>query len=111
MKPIWTLVALISVGTLHAQPNLAFELTPQLDAVDNMYSLFNAGSSSYPEDGVDQVWDLSTMTLQLIASQALTQAGTTPYAADFPGANKALTRTYPQSAPTVSPSLRWRGRR
>lgn len=52
-----------------------------------MHQVTSPGSATVPSDGINQTWDLSTITLQEIGTLDFAPAAGTPYASTYPTAN------------------------
>ena len=59
----------------------------------DMYVVTAPGTATEPTDGINQTWDLTSVTLQPLGTLDFTAASNTPYAASYPTANWAWAQT------------------
>lgn len=78
-----------SLATL-AQPVLQFENMPASPTLLDWYMVTDFGTAVPPSDGEAQVWDFTSVTLELMGTATMRDAVGTPYAAVYPDANWVL---------------------
>jgi hypothetical protein len=98
MKQLFTLTVVILALGMNAQTVISYDQVATTTVVFNMYDITKG--AFWPTDGVDQVWDYSAAPVQHLGTQAITMAGGTPFAADYPSSNWAWMRSYLSGADT-----------
>ncbi len=93
MKQTLTLGALLTLTGLQAQVAIEYSDLSATGVALDMYILTDPGTSSLPSDGINQTWDLSSVTLQPLGTLNFTAAANTPFAANYPSANWAWAQT------------------
>lgn len=93
MKATATLFTILLTATLQAQVTLQQSMIAPGGVHLTMYLLTDPGSATEPTDGANQTWDLSTVTLQPAGTLDFIPAATTPFAANYPGANWVWAQT------------------
>ena len=100
MRTTPTLTALLIATALNlpaeqanAQVSIDFSDLSATGVLLNMYILTSPGTATEPSDGIDQTWDLSSVSLQPLGTLNFTAASNTPFAASFPTANWAWAQT------------------
>jgi len=93
MKPTTTFAALILATTLNAQVSIDFSDLSASGVSLDMYIVTAPGTATEPTDGINQTWDLTSVTLQPLGTLNFTAASNTPFAASYPNANWAWAQT------------------
>ncbi len=76
-----------------AQVSIDFSDLSATGVLLDMYILTAPGTATEPTDGINQTWDLSSVTLQPLGTLDFTAASNTPFAASYPTANWAWAQT------------------
>ncbi len=93
MKQSLTLCALLTLSGLHAQVSIDYSDLSATGVALDMYIVTDPGTSSPPSDGINQTWDVSSVTVQPLGTLNFTAAANTPFAANYPTANWAWAQT------------------
>lgn len=93
MKHMTLAFFLLPLITTQAQPTLQSALVAPGGVQLDMYLLTSPGSATEPSDGVNQTWDLSSISLQPVGSLDFSNAALTPYANTYPSANWVWAQT------------------
>ena len=93
MRKTLTPLAGLLILSLYAQNTIQYSDLDPFGVETNMHLLTSPASIPILSNGVNQSWDLSSITLQNIGTQAFATAVGTPYAATYPTANWVWSQT------------------
>ncbi|MGB3526544.1 MAG: hypothetical protein WBB32_11340 [Flavobacteriales bacterium] len=93
MRTTLTPVAGLLILTLSAQHTIQFSDLDPFGVETDMHLLTSPSTLPTLSNGANQSWDLSSITLQNIGTQAFTTAVGTPYASTYPAANWVWSQT------------------
>ncbi len=85
------LLFLMIIGCLPAQPVLQHTDLPAGTLTLNAYTITSVGTSDPTLNGENVTWDLSSATVALAGTATISPATATPFAAQFPAADRAFT--------------------
>lgn len=93
MNATTTLSAILLATALNAQVSIDFSDLSATGVQLDMYLVTSPGTATEPTDGINQTWDLTSVTLQPLGTLDFTAASNTPFAASYPAANWAWAQT------------------
>ena len=89
MRNFITLCTMLAAHGLSAQVTLNYWMQAPTGTTVSIHLLTDMGSAVVPSDGINQIWDLSSVTLADLGDMTIQVAAGTPYAANYPNANWA----------------------